>query len=324
MSLDNFFDYFPFVPISKNFIEQYIPKTNPSFVIIYIYILNLTMQNKPISLDDISLDLDILSSDILKALIYWQDKNLIKFTKQSDNIYLLDFLNINAPSKEIKQTEDNLFNKENQKIEELFRLAEKKLAKTLNYNEKQTLIKLYENYDLSAEILAILLTYCIEKGKNNFRYIEKVAIDWYENKIDTIEKAEAYIQFFDNDYKEIFEVFGIKYRAPAPIEKSFLNKWIFEYKMSIDMIKKACEKTILKTSSPNFQYADSILKSWYTKNIHNIKDIPKDSSFKKNSNQDKPVVKRSKFVNYEQSPIDYDILRRIEEKSLMGGSYKDE
>ncbi|MFI3231402.1 MAG: hypothetical protein R3Y29_07645, partial [bacterium] len=72
--------YFPYFPMSNEFIENYMIKSNPNFVIIYIYILKKTMENKIINMDEISNNLNLLSSDIVKSLQYWQNNNLIKFT----------------------------------------------------------------------------------------------------------------------------------------------------------------------------------------------------------------------------------------------------
>ena len=38
MSDNSVFGYFPFIPITNSFIEEDMPKANPLYVIIYIYI----------------------------------------------------------------------------------------------------------------------------------------------------------------------------------------------------------------------------------------------------------------------------------------------
>lgn len=71
--------YFPFVPISADFIENYMIKANPNFVIIYIFLLNKSIQNISLNLDDISNKLNLLNSDVVRALKYWEEENLINY-----------------------------------------------------------------------------------------------------------------------------------------------------------------------------------------------------------------------------------------------------
>lgn len=328
----NNLNYFPFVPLSKIFIEKYMLKANPTFVIIYIYSLKLSLENKPINIDTASKELDVLSSDIIKALKYWQNEKLLSLNQKDDNLFYVCFFDINCKDNtnntnlSSNDTTENALYKEKQNVEHLFRLTEKKLAKTLTYQDKQILIKLYENYDISIEILAVLLTYCMEKGKTKFNYIEKVAIDWCENNIDTMEKAEAYIKLFDTDYKQIFSAFGLSGREPIKQEKDFIKKWIFEYKMPLDVIKEACARTVLKTGKANFEYANAILKKWQKENVNSIEDIKKlDSIFEANKKpkqeqvMNKPTYSKNKFVNYKQKKPDYEILRKLELKALKEG-----
>jgi len=43
---------------------------------------------------------------------------------------------------------------------------------------------------MSADLIEYMVESCVEKGKTSLRYMEKIAIDWYEKGIDTIEKAK--------------------------------------------------------------------------------------------------------------------------------------
>lgn len=118
MNRFNMQNYFPYVPISNEFIEFYMLKSNPNFVIIYIYILKKSMENKIINLDEISSNLDLLNSDVIKALQYWEQNNLIKFMIINNIVEIEYFVfganqnsnTINANNKTNKNTVVNVNN----------------------------------------------------------------------------------------------------------------------------------------------------------------------------------------------------------------------
>lgn len=339
-------NYFSFIPLYNSFIEKYMIKSNPSFVIIYIYLLKKSINRKDIYLEEIASKLNILASDIIKALEYWKDEKIISYS-QVENKVEISFFNVEESKIEENVNEKQVFNVEKkgytdeeitiysqqEEIQRLFRLAEKKLAKTLTYRDREILITLYEHYGMSLEILTVLFTYCIENGKNNLNYIEKVAIDWSENNIDTLEKVEAYRNMYNNDFKKIMRFFGIFGTTPIKEQEDYMKIWILEYKMPLNVIEQACTKTVMKLGNPSFKYAHSILKSWYDKGIKSLEDVKKIQEDYGNEIKLKEEEKRktqnlknnsniyygtNKFTNYKQRPIDYEMLRKIELKDLKG------
>lgn len=338
-------EYFPFVPLSKGFIEKYMIKANPNFVIIYIYILKKHFDKEQIIINQISEKLDILETDVLKALSYWQENKALNYQLTESKTVNVEFLNFDLQEgykkeeKECNYTEDEIsVYSQQEEIQQIFRIVENKLAKTLSYQERKILIRLYDNYSISMEVMVMLLTYCIEKDKTNFNYIEKVAINWSENRIDSIEKVEAYIKIFDKDHKNIMQAFGIRNREPIKKEIEFMKKWIIEYKMPINLIEEACTRTILKTSNPSFEYANGIITNWHNDGVKKIEDIEeldkkfddisksKESQIKKrqeNMGKDKfnknATYSKNKFVNYTQPNLNFKELRELEIKALKEG-----
>ena len=129
--------------------------------------------------------------------------------------------------------------------------------------------------------------------------------------------------------------FGIKNREPIEKEISFMKKWLMIYKMPLNIIKIACEKTIFRVGKPSFAYADTIISDWYKKGVKNIAEIEKldkefldkktnliqnNNNFKTNLNQDQNKqinsFKTNKFINYKQPNYDFDALRELEIKLL--------
>ena len=71
----------------------------------------------------------------------------------------------------------------------------------------------------------------------------------------------------------MLNAFGIKNRAPAASELTYIRKWNEDYGFSSDIIEEACRRTISATHQPSFEYADSILTKWHDKSVRHLKDI---------------------------------------------------
>lgn len=333
-------NYFSFVPLYNTFIEKYIPTTNPNFVVIYIYLLKCYICNEEIVLDKIATKLNILQTDIIKALDYWQSKDIISYKLEENKLKIAFFAikehNFVSLQQKTYTDEEITFYSQKEDIQQVFRLAEKKLAKPLSYQDRKILINIYENYCMSIEMMAILFTYCIENGKNNLNYIEKIAIDWCENNIDTLEKVEAYLKIYNNDFKKILKYFGVTNRLPIKKEEDIMKIWLLKYKMPLELIEEACTRTIIKTGNQSFEYANSILKGWYEKNIKTLQDVKQldtqyENTIKAKENEKQKIAEqkfqrynnqtynKSKFVNYNQKQPDYNLLRKIEIMSLKEG-----
>lgn len=344
---ENIYNYFPFTPIPNNFIESYMLKAKPIFVIIYIYFLNKSLKNEYIKISESINKFDILESDILKCLEYWEENSLIKYSIEEDILYLnfiqkLEEKNENISPKIIIQKEKAYSNEEinfyskKEEVQQLFRIAENKLAKTLSYQDRRKIIELYDGYNINMETFAILLTYCKEKNKCNFNYIEKVALDWCENGIDSYEKADEYIKMYDEKYKKIMNTLGLRNQEPAPVQIRYMKKWINELKFPMEVIQEACNKTVAIIGKPNFSYVEKILLSWDSQNIKTIEkleqnnekykieremkndEIQKKFEKIKRSKRDFITPANDKFVNYKQPKLDFKKLREYEIKSLKG------
>lgn len=149
----------------------------------------------------------------------------------------------------------------------------------------QLIMYLYESLSFSRELIMYLYEYCISKGKKNASYIEAVALSWAKEGINTVEKAEASAAVYNTNYNAVTKAFGLN-RNPGAVEQQMINKWVTKYKLSIEIIVEACNRTLLKTGKPDFNYADRILESWAAKGVKNQKDIERlDEEHKKNSSE---------------------------------------
>lgn len=315
--------------VSNTFLEEYMPEAEPLFCVIYLYILKLSYENNQIGTEEIADKFQVLESDVIKALKYWDKKGIIKYIKKDDE-EIIDFstIDIKPNKKQIKSqlqpkyTEGEISDLYDNKtdIKEIFEFCEKILGKPLNSPERNLFISLYEWYGLNKDLIRLLVEYCVSIGKTNMRYIETVAINWCEKGIDTVEKAEENLILFKKDYRKIMSSCGQGSRQPLDTEINFMNKWLKEYGFKTEIICLACERAVMNIGQPKFSYIDSILTSWKENNIFTLEDIKKSDENFTNNKTPKEVkqvtAKKNKFNDYKQPLPDFNKLKKLE-RSLL-------
>lgn len=206
--------------------------------------------------------------------------------------------------------------KGNEEIEQLLMVAEQYMGRQLTHSDMQTILFLYDQLHFSSDLIDYLLQHCVERGKKDFRYIEKVALSWHEQGITSAQDAQNASRKYDKIVYTIMKSLG-KTTNPAPKELEYINKWTKEYGFLLDVIQEACDKTVMNTDTHRFAYADGILSKWYQAGVQRKADIEAaDSSFKKQSENKKRAQKndtrvtKNGFNHFMQNTYDFDQLEQ--------------
>jgi len=156
-----------------------------------------------------------------------------------------------------------------------------------------------------------LIQYCVDRGKKDFKYIEKVALNWAEEGITTPKQAQKASARYDKSVYTIMNELG-KSGSPTAKEMEFITRWLKDYGFSTDIIIEACERTVLATDRHRFEYAESILSSWRQQNVHHKSDISRvDGMYqqrKKTTSAPKPAGNR--FNQFAQNSYDFEELEK--------------
>ena len=199
-------------------------------------------------------------------------------------------------------------------IKSLLFITEQYLGKTLTHTDVDTITYFYDTLHMSADLIEYLIESCVENGHKSMHYIQKVAISWVENGVETVSQAKEQAAAYSRNCYTVLNAFGIKNRGPASSELEYINKWADTYGFSADIIQEACRRTISATHQPSFEYADSILRKWYECNIHHLTDINAlDHEFQKERSLHRSPVTKPKNVtrnlnNFERRSYDMDSL----------------
>lgn len=315
-----------FTPVSNIFIERYMPKARGEFVKVYLLMLKYNFTGEPgVNSTVLATSLNLLESDIVNALNYWNDEGIIKLIPIDNmgnfHIEFVDISNEGTTTIEKFNLVEELTNTNNGSM---LKDIGKLLGRTLSPSEVETYISWKKDLNFSSELILLLIEFCASKGKTNFRYIEKVAIAWNEMKIKTIDDAQNYIRKTEDKwgtYREILKFLGIRNTDIMKPQEDMLEKWTSTYNYSLDVIKKACDICFQRLNRADFKYIDGILSSWNKDNLRTLQDIEKKEASYKNSaskkvynntkNSNKPKLR---FDNFKGRDYDYDDL----EKKLLG------
>lgn len=203
----------------------------------------------------------------------------------------------------------------NEDIEQLLMVTEQYVARPLTRSDMEIILFMYDRLGFQTNLIDYLVQHCVERGKKDFRYMEKVALAWHEQGITSPNDAQNASRRHDKVVYTIMKSLG-KNANPAPKELEYINKWTKEYGFLLDVIQEACDKTVMTTDNHRFAYADGILTKWYQAGVHHKADIPAaDASYRRAAQDgDKPrknnIVTRNKFNNFAQNSYDFDALEQ--------------
>ncbi len=160
-------------------------------------------------------------------------------------------------------------------IAELFKISETLLG-PLTPSMQNTLIWTHNYLNLKKEVIILLIGFCVETNKANPKVIEKIASDWSEKEINTLESATAEVErmnstrTFTNEIKRIFEL----RQNPTTNQQKIISKWQTDG-FPMDMIHLAYEKTVEQINKVSFEYINKILDSWKASGFTSVSDVKK-------------------------------------------------
>lgn len=201
--------------------------------------------------------------------------------------------------------------KEREETSQLLFIAEAYIGKPLAPSEIKTILFFTDVLHFSDDLIDYLLQYCVERGKKDFKYIEKVAVNWAEEGITTPKQAQKFSTRYDKNVYSIMNSLG-RSTSPTAKELEFINRWTREYGFSTDIILEACERSSLATDRHRFEYAEGILSSWKDAGIHHKADIQQaDATYqKKKATKPAPAASSNRFTQFAQNSYDFAALEK--------------
>lgn len=201
--------------------------------------------------------------------------------------------------------------KEKESTTELLFIVETYLRRPLSSSDLQTIYFFIETLKMSVDLIDYLFQYCIERGKTDFHYIEKVAINWAENGIKTPSQAKEFSYKYAKIVYTVMKALG-KSTVPTDEEASYVHTWSKDLGFTDDIILEACKRSVRGTDKGRLQYADKILQEWKKSQVITLTDIEKlDKKYKESKTAEtatKPTYKKSSFHQFEHRNYNFDAI----------------
>lgn len=265
------------VIVSGKALQKLIESCSGDAALLYLYILK---NHGVLSLKDAAESLKISSAEIEKTMLILSRLGLVEYSSVSS-------VSEEPPIKdELPEytAEDIKHEIENGSVfRSLVQEVQRALGKILSSDDLIKLFGIYDSLGLPPEVILLLVTHCIgdsgkrygQKHRPTMRYIEKAAYTWEHEGIFSLEKAEEYLKSLEKNHlasEEIKAVLQIKGRDLISSEQKYINSWT-EMGFGADAIEIAYDRTVLKTGNLAWNYLNTILKSWHSKNLHSAEEI---------------------------------------------------
>jgi len=309
------------------------------------------LDGKPSSFNEIGEEFSLTEGDVIKAWQHWNNMGLIRLLPDEDGkggmsvTFLPEAEWPETGKKEAEQKREQpsnilflpktetkpvysheeleCYQENSEDVRRLFKRGEDALGRFLSHHDMSMIFSFYDWLHLPIDVVEYLLSYCAENDHRSLRYMEKCAIDWSDKGIDTLEKALEYVQFFDKDYRTILLHMGLSSGYPTPGHRKYMDKWLENWRISIDLIIRACEISIEHIDKPKFNYVDKILALWHKNGAVTLKQAEETdleplrngkTAGRPTSKATKP--KQNRFVNFKQRNTDYAQLEKLEKAYL--------
>lgn len=274
-SFSDTYHIFDVTPVENLFIQEFMLKAPGDFVKVYIYGLSQCYrgENSENSIEAFSRDLGLDIVTVENALRYWERQGILGISKDEDDNLSIKYYNI----------KDVLYNRNFNTEKALYHYRDFNQNLQTIFNNRmltpQEYLRIYdwiEVLHLPMEVVLMMIQFYISKKgtKVSINYLDKVAQNWAKDGINTLQKAEEYIERYESCYQDtiaVLKYLGI-HRSPSKAELELYKKWNEQWGFSLNAILQACKETT-KIQSPNMGYVDKILEKFYKLGLSTAQQI---------------------------------------------------
>jgi DnaD/phage-associated family protein len=167
-----------------------------------------------------------------------------------------------------------------------------RMGRPLGNSDLETLLYLYENVGLPAAVILMVVGYAVQMERINIRYIEKVALDWADRGIVTMEAVEdhlCYLERCDQAAVRVQQVCELAKPLSTAAALRLAEKWIFEWKVTDEVLGEAYAVCREKTGKFEARYMDRVLENWHNQGVTSAEEVPTKRGKKANTAAAEPT-----------------------------------
>ena len=321
-----------FVELPAHFVDSFMSDCPPVYPLIYIWSYRKVQSGSTVTSEEIMKEFRLTGSDVRLAWRHWEQKGLVSIGGENhDEVSFLDVYESTSQaavsekkfaaqslSRPMYSPEEiAIYRTQSADVARIFSRAEKTLGKLLSVNDQYVLFGFHDWLRLPIDVIEYLLIYCDENDHRNIRYIEKCALDWADQDITSLEAAMFYVKAFDRNYRTIFWHMGLSTKYPSPRQREYMDKWLNEFKMPLEVIIYSCEVSVDNINQAKFSYMNTMLEKWFKQGVKTKEDAQKAreafSDEEKSKRRNKPAApKVNRFINFNQREYDWAAIEKME------------
>jgi len=224
--------------------------------------------------------LDLLNVDedrLEKAFAFWCNAGVLF---KANNKYMLEKPKIQT-SDVVRYTPDDIAARitENEKIRFLFSTAEKAFGRALTPTDSSVVLSLVDWIGLRPEVAMMLIEFC-GLNKKSMSRMQRIAVEWAEKDITTIDLAEEYITS-ETDRKDAVEKvakrLGFAHRALTETEAKLFYRWTKEYGYNTELLFFAYELSIKNSGKYSYKYMETTIDRWHELGVKTLAEAKKEA-----------------------------------------------
>ena len=161
------------------------------------------------------------------------------------------------------------YQKEHREFTAFLQEVSARLGRTLTHGDEATLMYLITTAGIPMASVLMVAGYAISMGKDNVRYIEKVALSWADEDVvapDQVDRKIAELQKMREAAKNVEALLNLP-RALTAAQAKLAYKWINEWQFRADMLQHAYTITMDNCDKFSPAYMDKILERWNAEGV---------------------------------------------------------
>ncbi len=165
-----------------------------------------------------------------------------------------------------------------------------RLGRPLSPGDMETMLYLWRDAGLPTEVILMVVGYAACADHFTVRYIEKIALDWADKGIRTMDAAEQHLCYLERCQQALLKVQTVC-KLTSPLSDCATNlalaeKWIFVWRMADELLCKAYALCMDKTGKFSAKYMDRVLENWHEQGITAADQLEKKSKKSSKSTAD--------------------------------------
>lgn len=205
-------------------------------------------------------------SEVEDALLFWSQNGILICDKVE--VQASEPITKTVVLKDARPTRGDVARRglEDPKVRFLMQEAQQCFGRNLKSNESITLLWLYDDQGMEVSVILMLLQFAKSQQKLNNTFIEKTAVYWIKKGVQNVRDAESCIAEtvrMQTAWGVVESIFGIERRQPSERELEWSDRWLNEWKLSKELIKKAYDVCIDSKAKLSMAYIAKILEEWH-------------------------------------------------------------